>query len=856
MAEPRDKDLVLSPGEFAYILDTTKGFINVLVGPNKTSLSATDTPVVWNQQHQRFVPCNQDDAKQAFVSAQDGYYVILTNPAPSGQAEHPNEGTPSPGVTLQFGRRVVMPGPRYFPLWPRQHAEVIQGHQLRSDQYLIARIYNEEQARLNWDTAVVKRGVVKPEGTKPEGEEPAGDPPKDGSIVPPMMVAPDRLTMGQLIVIKGTQVSFYIPPTGVEVVQDSNKQYVRDAVTLERLEYCILLDQDGNKRIVQGPAVVFPESTETFTKRQGSDERGDARKFRAIELNEISGIHIKVIAEYTDERGPHKIGDELFITGEQQSIYFPRAEHAIIKYGERQIYYATAVPAGEGRYVLDRNVGNVKLERGPKMLLPDPRKEVIVLRRLDPKQVELWFPGNQEALDYNARLAEQADAHAAEPSLGMMRHAAASEKLMGATAAKSFAASAGEFAGDEFNRKSGYAPPRTVTLNTKYAGAVMIEVWTGYAVLVESMTGQRRVVLGPTTILLEYDEKLGAMALSTGKPKNTDELLHTAYLRVANNLVSDIIRAETKDLCQVNIKVSYRINFEGDQNKWFNVENYVKFLTDHLRSRIKNAVKRLGIEEFYANYIDIVRDTVLGKAEEGRERSGRLFTENGMRVYEVEVFTVEIGDEAIAGLLKQAQHDSVRETLQIAKAERDLAFTKRAEVINRESMLEKAQTREKEFSLKTEAVALQLKLNMAEVEAAATVTSQKLASEKASQVTRNEMKDADRTQMQADEELKLKIAQEQLKQEIEQLQAEAKALSERAGAISPDLIAALSAFASADLTARAAQAMSPLAIIGGESVVDVLSKLLKGTPLENVMQHLPSVMTPRGDGAGSRSRVG
>lgn len=57
---------------------------------------------------------------------------------------------------------------------------------------------------------------------------------------------------------------------GIEVVRDNNEQYVREAVTLERLEYCILLDEDGNKRYIRGPAVVFPKPTETFIGKQGS----------------------------------------------------------------------------------------------------------------------------------------------------------------------------------------------------------------------------------------------------------------------------------------------------------------------------------------------------------------------------------------------------------------------------------------------------------------------------------------------------------------------------------------------------------------------------------------------------------
>src|SRR5208282_770175 len=77
----------------------------------------------------------------------------------------------------------------------------------------------------------------------------------------------DELTMGKLFVIRGTEVSFYIPPTGIEIVPEhvnNEGRYVRQANTLERLEYCLLLDQNGNKRYVRGPAVVFPRPTESF----------------------------------------------------------------------------------------------------------------------------------------------------------------------------------------------------------------------------------------------------------------------------------------------------------------------------------------------------------------------------------------------------------------------------------------------------------------------------------------------------------------------------------------------------------------------------------------------------------------
>lgn len=65
-----------------------------------------------------------------------------------------------------------------------------------------------------------------------------------------------------------------------------------------------------------------------------------------------------------------------------------------------------------------------------------------------------------------------------------------------------------DYAGEEFNWQTQFTQPRTITLDTKYEGAVAINVWTGYAVLVVSKTGKRQVIVGPQTYLLEYDETL------------------------------------------------------------------------------------------------------------------------------------------------------------------------------------------------------------------------------------------------------------------------------------------------------------------------------------------------------------
>jgi len=56
---------------------------------------------------------------------------------------------------------------------------------------------------------------------------------------------------------------------------------------------------------------------------------------------------------------------------------------------------------------------------------------------------------------------------------------------------------------------------------------------------------------------------------------------------------------------------------------------------------------------------------------------------------------------------------------------------------------------------------------------------------------------------------------------------------------SPDLITALQAFSDKAVVEKMAESMAPLAILGGKSVAEVLSNLLKGRIVEKVLNNLP-----------------
>ena len=72
----RETELVLPPGQFAYVLDETKGDVSVYCGPTKASLSTTDSPVLFESATGRFTKCDINSAQQINITAKQGEYII------------------------------------------------------------------------------------------------------------------------------------------------------------------------------------------------------------------------------------------------------------------------------------------------------------------------------------------------------------------------------------------------------------------------------------------------------------------------------------------------------------------------------------------------------------------------------------------------------------------------------------------------------------------------------------------------------------------------------------------------------------------------------------------------------------
>lgn len=699
---------------------------------------------------------------------------------------------------MQIGYKVNIPGPISFALYPGQMAEVIKGHSLRSNQYLVARVYDAES--LN------------------KTKEDRGDT-YEGDYV-----------NGQILIIKGTEISFYIPPTGIEIKainNDKNKGYVRDAVTLERLEYCILKDEDGNKRYVHGPEVVFPSPTETFIQ----DGNGHIKR-NAIELSDISGVYVKVIADYEENGKKYYTGDELFITGKDQMIYYPRPEHTFITYNGRTMHHAIAIPKGEGRYIMNRMTGDIKTVRGPAMYLPDPRIEVTVKRRLSRDQCLLWYPGNNEVLIENGYNTNSIKGQT-NILFDNVPVATFSDSTMAVNAVSAYTGTPTKKENNKINRSNTFTPPRTISLGaSKYEGAVAVDVWTGYAVNVISKDGTRQVVKGPQTILLDYDQTLEALELSTGKPKTTDRLERITFLRYENNRVSDIINVETSDFVQANIKVSYHVNFDETMiDKWFSVDNYVKHMCDWCRSQVKKAAKEFTIADFHANYHDVI---VAALKDDAAKDYLHKFAENGMTIADVEILSMDV-ESVIQDLINEHQAKIVSRTLDLTAAKNSADTEAQIIALNQEKvrLQEEFERYKTETEAKTQAAAYAL-----HVEAQKTKDEEekrKYEMAQAIQTLKNSIAEAERERIDKEREAERFHKEKMDELAIKREAAAADAMKTVLVALGPDLATALNRANSQKVVEKIAEAISPYAMAQGESVSEAINKLIRGTTLEDVL---------------------
>lgn len=691
----RERDILVASNEYAYVQDLTKGDIVLYVGPTKISLSNTERLV--ELKLDRFAPTRGDDGSGVlpFVTASSAQYVVLENPAKDATVK-PVKGNNS-AVELLVGRRVVVPGPATFPLWPGQKARVVAGHELFEDQYLRVRVYD-----------------------RVEGESAA---------------------IGTERIVKGSEVSFFIPRTGLEVLPDEKGVYVRNAVTLLDGQYCVLRGPKGRRRYERGPAVVFPEAWEEFVLKNAT------RVFAAWALKRDRGLHVRVLQGFEAKEGDqvapgrYEAGQELFIHA-REGFFFPTEALEVL--GE---VVAIQLAAKEGVYLRDLQTGAVRLVEGPAALIPDPTQVERVARALEPETAKRW---------------------------GLPK----------------------------------FDPSRAPTLSIPPGEAVLL---TG--------TQTREVVRGPAVRVLGFDETLETLTLSTGTPKRDEALLSTCFLRVEGNKVSDQVRVRTADHVELEVRLSYRVSFvhkdEVDDARWFSVPNYVGLLCDHLGSIVRAAVRQQPIERFHAASAEVIRTALLGE-KKGERRAGREFEENGMTVYDVEVLDVRILDGDVEALLTDAQRTAITSEVARKREQLRLQTEQTKEEVARAIWAAQRETLAVETTLEQARRALQL----AKVEAKGEATRLEAVGKARAEAEALELTST----------AEVHARERRAAVERQRLEARTAAFKEQMAALHPELVATLKTLGDQHFAASLTENLSPLAILGGESVAEVAHRLLAGLP--------------------------
>jgi regulator of protease activity HflC (stomatin/prohibitin superfamily) len=510
----------------------------------------------------------------------------------------------------------------------------------------------------------------------------------------------------------------------------------------------------GTERIVRGTDTSFyvPETGLEVMPAQGGSYVHKARRLR-----KGAGLHLRVVKSFEQPAGEaippgkYEAGQDIFIP-DGEGFFFPTSSVEVVS-------EIKAIPLGEreGIYARDISTGHIATITGPINFLPDPTRVEVVVRPLDDDRAEL------------------------------------------------------------------YGVPK----NTVSVRALSIYVPSSFAVLVTAKN-KRKVVHGPQTCVLDYDEDLEVLQLSTGRPKTSERTLRTCFLQTDGNKVSDVLRLKTADHNEIEVSVSYRVSFVGLEHaeRWFNVTDYVGLLCDHAGSLLRAAVRACSIETFYQSSTEILRTAILGEKREGSARPGRNFEENGMWIYDVEVLDVRILDPEVQHLIGGAQRNAI-----VADV------TRRQELLRLETERLKEQVRraicdEQSQTMVAEEKRVEKKraVDLATAESAAAVSSVADLSRIAAKERENEV-------------------------DRKMLEARVTAFRDQMSALAPELISTLKTLGHQQLAADLTKHASPLAILGGDSVTDVVERLLGALPLgaDSTVKNLLTQKTNRQDAKSAKN---
>jgi hypothetical protein len=214
VTERTSRKIPVTERQFLWVQDDDKGEVTLHVGPTMVSPTAADRVVV--DDGEGGFREDSSGRPQQMVELSDSQYAVLFNPladnegGPNGKFRSGrNESRP-----LRNGTRAMIPGPCSFYLRPGQRVDVRDAHELASNQYLVVKVYGEVDVAAPYYQVTGRSAAI----TRATAESPM----EAGQSAPEPDLGSLVLKRGQLIVIRGLDTQFYIPPSGVDIVPDTS----------------------------------------------------------------------------------------------------------------------------------------------------------------------------------------------------------------------------------------------------------------------------------------------------------------------------------------------------------------------------------------------------------------------------------------------------------------------------------------------------------------------------------------------------------------------------------------------------------------------------------------------------------
>lgn len=665
MAEAKQRDLIITTNEYAWVKDASSGYLYVYLGPHKEALSA-ESGIVNQDETRAYIRVFGDEAEKnaikTFTYAREGQYVILHNP----EVERANmKRGKNDAIQLHNGKSIVKLGPCEFPLWPGQQAEVVDGHRLTSDQFLRIRVEGEiaeVDAKALQELLKEDWLLPKPPQPKAKPEEPEGATllimtrePEEVDPIPEVKLP--ELTIGSEWIVRGSKTKFFIPPTGVKVLvatddvtKSEDDPYVMNGVPLDADEYVILKNRSGRISYVLGSTTVIPCEDQEFQ----TDRSGINPVFKAQSIDENSGVLLRTLVPMTRAMIQERMGADIRVqftpianlNEDEDEAPQPRIDGTLppgtqlVVWREKRLVFpadgiqiirkfeATHILAGTARYVKNSLTGRTRIVQGECLYLADPRCEEFASRQLTRDLIGLWFPGTT-AESYNPDL----------------------------------------------------VPCITVPQGT---AAMILKRGTG--------SNTRKTIIGYTTYFLEWDETLCEMKLSTsrgGEAKTYQNAIRVCYLWMKSNRINDVLAdGRTREDCEFAVQYTLTVDFEEKhQDSWFNVDDYVFLVCEEVRSRLRGGLLATPISELSTNYVEIIRDIVLGTKPSAETPKGEVnvltkladyitphrpgieFPRFGARLVDININAFQIQDPKLQAQLRLLQMSGINESVQTRTAQ-------------------------------------------------------------------------------------------------------------------------------------------------------------------------------------------